>query len=251
MTQVGQFTVPSLAGVQTAAAQIATSTQTDAQAAGVVPSMRQATIVSLNGGTPPTCTVTFDGITNVAGIRYMWPYTPVVGDVVNCIVQNGVTWIAGQLTTNVDTAPRGPIGTAVNGYTTQRGIAYHDGIITAAAGPVELNSDFRITVPACPTRLIELKYTGMVQYTGSATFGSAIVITLWSYSGGLATQYAQSNMTGISGDFGPIFVRRRMPGPNSTTTFTVAMACAGGNLGQVLSTSAYPGLFTIDDVGGV
>ena len=94
---VGQFTASPLAGVQTAATQIAASSQTTSEAAGLAPSLRQATIVTVDATTPPTCTVTFDSTTNVAGIQFLESYFPVVNDTVFCVVLSGTTWILGQL----------------------------------------------------------------------------------------------------------------------------------------------------------
>jgi hypothetical protein len=100
---VGQFTVPASATVQAAAAQIATSTQSTSETAGIVPSLRQCTVVSADGGTPPTCTVTFDGTTNVGGIRYLESYVPIAADVAYGVVISGTTWLLGTLAAVVAT----------------------------------------------------------------------------------------------------------------------------------------------------
>lgn len=97
MTTVGQFTVSATAGIQAAAAQIAATTQSDPQASGMVPALRQGIVISSDGGTPPTCTVTFDGVTNVAGIQYLEAYFPTVADLVVCVIIGGSTWILGDL----------------------------------------------------------------------------------------------------------------------------------------------------------
>jgi hypothetical protein len=64
---------------------------------GIVPALRQATLVSSDGGTPPTCTVTFDGQTNTAGVRYLASYTPAAGHVVEVLVRAGDPFILGAL----------------------------------------------------------------------------------------------------------------------------------------------------------
>lgn len=97
MTTVGQFTVSELSAAQTVAAQIAVSSQSDGDIAGVVPWIRQGTIISKDATVPPTCTVTFDGVTNVPGIGYVTSFVPAAGDVVNCFVLGGTTWIAEKL----------------------------------------------------------------------------------------------------------------------------------------------------------
>jgi hypothetical protein len=99
MTKVGQFTVSQLSAAQTVAAQIAVSSQSDGDIAGVVPWIRQGTIISKDATVPPTCTVTFDGVTNVPGIGYVTSFVPAAGDVVNCFVLGGTTWITEKLAT--------------------------------------------------------------------------------------------------------------------------------------------------------
>lgn len=99
MTNVGQFSVPALSGVHAAAVQIAVSTQSASQAAGLVPAYRQGVIISVDGGTPPSCTVTFDGATNVAGVQFLDSYFPTVSDIVVCVVSGATAWILGQLAT--------------------------------------------------------------------------------------------------------------------------------------------------------
>lgn len=107
-TTVGQFVVPPTAGVDAAASQIAAASQTGPVAAGIVPSLRKATVISNNGGTPPTCTITFDGTTNVTGIQYVTSWDPVANDVVNCFILDGVAWITEKVRTVLDPPPPAP-----------------------------------------------------------------------------------------------------------------------------------------------
>jgi len=107
MTRVGQFTVPPSLAVHRAAAAVAKNTQSGSQAAGIVPGLRQGTVVSYDGGTPPSCTVTFDGTTNVPGVQYMSSYFPTAGDLVSCLTLNGTTQILGQLAATPAVTPAG------------------------------------------------------------------------------------------------------------------------------------------------
>jgi hypothetical protein len=65
--------------------------------------LRQCTVVSVDGGTPPTCTVTFDGTTNVSSIRYLESYVPTAADVAYGVVISGTTWLLGTLAAVVAT----------------------------------------------------------------------------------------------------------------------------------------------------
>jgi len=250
MTRVGQFTVPPSLAVHRAAAAVAKNTQSGSQAAGIVPSLRQAQVVSIDGGTPPTVTVTFDGTTNVPGIGYASSCVPQIGDIVYCDVLGGATWVMCKLAeTTHDSTALGATGSADNGYTTQPGIAYHLSDMALATGTNELHSDYRITVPACSGRQIELHFNALLQFIGSATAGNAIVIQFYTYSSGLGSPQGQRNYSGVNGDWTGVAMRSRFVGASSSTTYTVTAGCGGGNLGTVKSASNYPALFTIDDVG--
>lgn len=78
------------------AAQLATATT----AATPQPTVVQGVIVSWqNTATPPTVTITLSGdTTQIPGIQYVTQYTPVVGDVVQIIKQNGSLLVMGTLT---------------------------------------------------------------------------------------------------------------------------------------------------------
>jgi hypothetical protein len=66
--------------------------------ASIVPSLRQATVVSSDGGSPPTCTITFDGgATFTPGVRYLASYTPAAGNVVEVLGRPGNPIILGTL----------------------------------------------------------------------------------------------------------------------------------------------------------
>jgi hypothetical protein len=51
--------------------------------------LRQATIVSSDGGSPPTCTISFDGETGLSGVRYLASYTPAGGQLVEVLIRDG------------------------------------------------------------------------------------------------------------------------------------------------------------------
>jgi hypothetical protein len=92
---VGQFAVAHDAAATALAAKVR-QVATIAAPAGI-PTLRQARVVSSAAGPPPTCTITFDGLINIAGIRYMASYTPTAGDVVELLVRPGNPIILGTL----------------------------------------------------------------------------------------------------------------------------------------------------------
>lgn len=93
-----QFSPPTDAVERAYAQQAAAAlADTDSQA-NVVPQWRRATIVSYQGGSPPTCTVTWDDVTNVPGIQFLWPYVPVGGDEVFTIGMDGLPVVGGKIT---------------------------------------------------------------------------------------------------------------------------------------------------------
>jgi hypothetical protein len=99
-TPLGQFTPPTDAYTRALAQQatVAMNDQLHDRASNVSPQLRTAHIVSNDGGTPPTCTVTWDeGVTNVAGIRYMSPYVPGSGDLVYTLGMDGIQWVVGKI----------------------------------------------------------------------------------------------------------------------------------------------------------
>lgn len=59
--------------------------------------LRQATVVSTAAGPPPTCTISFDGTNNLAGVRRLASYSPTAGDVVEVVVRSGDPFILGTL----------------------------------------------------------------------------------------------------------------------------------------------------------
>lgn len=112
----GGFLPPTDAVERALAQQTALAVQTNTDAGNVVPQIRTAVVTAGATGNPPTCTVTWDaGTTNVAGIRYMWPYVPVVNDVVYTIGLDGVQWIVGKIYVSADYEPNrgeGDVATA-------------------------------------------------------------------------------------------------------------------------------------------
>lgn len=64
----------------------------------VTPELEQAVVVSVDGGTPPTCTIQYDTVTPgpvVPLVRYMLP--PAAGDVVYVARLAGDVWVLGKL----------------------------------------------------------------------------------------------------------------------------------------------------------
>jgi hypothetical protein len=68
---------------------LATTLQQRAAAGAQAPALRQAKVVSSNGGSPPTCTVKFDDGGVGADIRYLKSYTPAVNDIVEVLIRPG------------------------------------------------------------------------------------------------------------------------------------------------------------------
>jgi hypothetical protein len=85
---LGQFEVTTAVAMRAFAGALRRASA-PASGAGVVPILRQATIVSADGGTPSTVTITFDGTKEIPGIRYLAHYTPTPGDVVEVVIRAG------------------------------------------------------------------------------------------------------------------------------------------------------------------
>jgi hypothetical protein len=159
--------------VQTAATQIAASSQTTSEAAGLVPAVRQATVVTVDATTPPTCTVTFDGTTNVAGIQFLESYFPVVNDVVFCTVLSGTTWILGQLAPTSPLSLNVPTVNATGAITA--GTVNATGAITASTFKDAAPGIWDVSYPY----IVHCSGSYYVQFgTGSYTTSSAGAITI-------------------------------------------------------------------------
>ncbi len=97
-TLLGQFDIRAAVTLR-ALAGLLRRTGGPTSGAGVVPTYRQATVTALDGGTPPTVTISFDGIKEIPGIRYMAHYTPVVGNVVEVLIRAGDPTVWGRRAT--------------------------------------------------------------------------------------------------------------------------------------------------------
>jgi hypothetical protein len=75
----------------------------------ITPLMRQATVVSLDATTPPSCTIQYDTVTPGPVhplTRFAYPYVPVAGDVVYTVtLGNGDAWVLCKLAQMTPTAP--------------------------------------------------------------------------------------------------------------------------------------------------
>lgn len=83
-----------------AARQLATTMRkaAAAPAASTTPTMPQGTIITVDSGTPPTCTVDIGNSGNpVPGVRYQSGYHPVNGDIVYMAVIGSTIWVVGAL----------------------------------------------------------------------------------------------------------------------------------------------------------
>ena len=189
MTKVGQFTVPAMSGLHAAATSIANAGQSDSQAAGIVPSFRQAQIVDTTQttATPPSCTVTFDGVTNVAGVGYMAPYNPTNSDIVFCVVSGGAAWILGEITptpiaapvytsnyVDVNTTGTGTVGqyNATSGAWTQ--VPYNN-IVSSA---MDDGTIYDLTATGSFLGRFNIKRAGLYLHNASATFTSSTAGTI-------------------------------------------------------------------------
>lgn len=86
-----QFTAPTDAAVRAMAAQTAAALGDRNSIANAIPQWRRATIISNDGGSPPTCTLTWDkGVTSPGGIPFLSGYTPRAGDEVYTLGIDGV-----------------------------------------------------------------------------------------------------------------------------------------------------------------
>lgn len=81
---LGQFSVARAARVR----RVVTTMRRDG-GGGSGLNLRQAVVVSVDGGSPPTCTITFDGETNLPGVRRLKSYTPVVDELVEVLIRDG------------------------------------------------------------------------------------------------------------------------------------------------------------------
>ncbi|MCK9901294.1 hypothetical protein [Glutamicibacter sp. V16R2B1] len=91
---VGQFRVPRQILTRRAARAI------NAGAARGQPSgpWAQGTVVSVDGGSPPTLTIRMDGETPIPGIRYLASYTPAAGHLVEIALRGpGDLYVIGTL----------------------------------------------------------------------------------------------------------------------------------------------------------
>lgn len=103
---LGQFEPPTDAVERAIAQQTAAALGYREFDSNTVPQIRTAKIVSSDGGSPPTVTLTWDaGTTNVAGIRYLWPYVPKTDDIVYTLGIDGVQWVVGKIYLAADYEP--------------------------------------------------------------------------------------------------------------------------------------------------
>lgn len=94
---LGQFDTDRAAALHTLAAALArVAGRTGGRHANL--GWSQAILVSADGGSPPTCTISFDdGATDLPGVRYMGGYTPTPGDVVEVRIRDGNPVVEGAL----------------------------------------------------------------------------------------------------------------------------------------------------------
>lgn len=81
---LGQFSIPQAPALR----RVATTIRREV-GSGQGLALRQATIVSSDGGSPPTCTISFDGEISLAGVRRLKSYTPVVDELVEVLIRDG------------------------------------------------------------------------------------------------------------------------------------------------------------------
>jgi len=93
---LGQFDTANTALLRTVAGKLRRASN-PGSGAGVIPSIRQATVVSVEAGSPPTLTVTFDGDIPLPLVRYLASYTPAAGQVVEVLVRSGNPFVLGTL----------------------------------------------------------------------------------------------------------------------------------------------------------
>lgn len=187
-------------------------------ARGVTPRLRQATVVSVDGGTPPTCTVLLDPVTpgpSVPGIRYAWPLAPCPGDVVYLAMLDGNAWVITRLRN--DGLP------AYLGTTTT---------ITGVGGTETLNSATFLTVWLEAGR----RYRVEGQFRGDST-ASNVVVARIRYAAG-ANPTTSSTVAAVeegSTNTGAGGARTYRPagyplisGSNGPRTFGLSTVVAGG-----------------------
>lgn len=96
---IHQLTLAKDAGIRALAVRVKRTAQPRADRQ-IVPRLREGTVISNDGGSPPTCTVQFDTTTpgpSVPGIRYAWPLVPIAGDLVYVATLGADAWIVTRL----------------------------------------------------------------------------------------------------------------------------------------------------------